>query len=534
MSTAVVTKIKKWSPMWIVPLITVIIGAILVVSHFKNQGYSFTLTTQNADWISAGKTVIKSRSVDVGLVMSVELSPDYDHVILHCVMNKKMKSLLKKDSVFWVVSPQIDRTGISGLTTILSGAYIEVKPGRGDDVDGTPSYSLMDTAPPASWDEPGLRLTLKSSDTYLLSVGTPVEFRGYIVGRVERAEFDLDNRSMRYNVFIQKPYDVLVTKNVRFWKTGGIDLTVSARGFEVNFPSLDTLLAGGISFDTPQGFAPGAPAKPRDEYVLYRNQNSIQEFQFTKNKEYMLFFDSSVSGLEAGAPVEFRGIRIGSVLEVPYIPDKIDSFERLAHNIPVLIRIEPERMVRDPNYDTTEIDKFLLSKDVRASLRTSSLLTGMLYVDLDLLGNTVGNKPKETYGYDVIATVPGGLTRLQNEIFDLLDRFEKLPVEPMLVEATKSFEQIHTLLAALDAYMKKNEMQQLPQDIRKSLDELNTTLQGFQEGSALYDGVVGDLEYIDKVMRELQPVLKTLNEKSNSLFFEAQKKADVEPKAGKK
>lgn len=126
---AEIEKIKRWSPVWIIPIVTALIGAWILFYHFSHQGPQVVMTTLNAEGIEAGKTKIKSRSVDVGIVEQVTLSEDLNHVIVKARLNSGMNTLLHSDTVFWVVKPQIGREGVSGLGTLLSGAYIELQPG---------------------------------------------------------------------------------------------------------------------------------------------------------------------------------------------------------------------------------------------------------------------------------------------------------------------------------------------------------------------------------------------------------------------
>ena len=127
---AKVQKVKNWSPVWIFPIVTALIGAWILFYHYSHQGPEVTLITTNAEGIVGGKTTIKSRSVDVGVVESTTLTDDLTHVEIKARLNTGMEKLLYNDSVFWVVKPQVGREGISGLGTLLSGAYIELQPGK--------------------------------------------------------------------------------------------------------------------------------------------------------------------------------------------------------------------------------------------------------------------------------------------------------------------------------------------------------------------------------------------------------------------
>ena len=153
-SVADVEKIKRWSPVWIIPIVTALIGARILFYHFSHQGPVVTLVTTTAEGLEAGKTKIKSRSVDVGVVETVTLSDDLSKVMVQARLNAGMEKLLRQDSAFWVVKPQIGREGVSGLGTLLSGAYIELQPGS-KGKDGKDNYQLLDAPPLASPDARG-------------------------------------------------------------------------------------------------------------------------------------------------------------------------------------------------------------------------------------------------------------------------------------------------------------------------------------------------------------------------------------------
>ena len=173
---AKVEQIKRWSPVWIVPIVTVLIGAWILFYHFSHQGPEVTLITTNAEGIEGGKTAIKSRSVDVGVVESAVLTDDLHHVEIKARLNAGMEKLLHEDSVFWVVKPQVGREGITGLGTLLSGAYIELQPGSKGEKPN--HYQLLDAPPLAPPDAKGIRIVLDSLKAGQLNPGDPVLFRG--------------------------------------------------------------------------------------------------------------------------------------------------------------------------------------------------------------------------------------------------------------------------------------------------------------------------------------------------------------------
>lgn len=538
---AQVQKVKNWSPVWIFPIVTALIGAWILFYHYSHQGPVVTLITNNAEGIEGGKTTIKSRSVDVGIVESATLTDDLTHVEIKARLNSGMEKLLHSDSVFWVVKPQVGREGISGLGTLLSGAYIELQPGA---KGGEPErYQLLDAPPLAPPDAKGIRVVLDSSRAGQLSPGDPVLFRGYRVGSVEASTFNPQERSISYQLFINAPNDRLVTSNVRFWKDSGIAVDLTSAGMRVEMGSLTTLFGGGVSFDVPEGFELGQPVAERAAFKLYDDQRSIQESLYTEHVDYLMFFKDSIRGLQPGAPVEFRGIRLGTVAKVPYFVPGLRQALNDDYRIPVLVRIEPERLEMQMGEDAGLASHLpeLLQKGLRASLKTGNLVTGALYVDLDFYPKAEPiSGLREFAGHQVIPTMSGGLAQIQQRLMDTLDKINNLPLNPMLEQATgtlaesqRTMRHLQTTLDNINKITASQSMQQLPDDMQKTLRELNRSMQGFQPGSAAYNKMVADMQRLDQVLRELQPVLKTLNEKSNALVFEAKNKKDPEPKRAK-
>lgn len=538
---AQIKQIKRWSPVWIVPIITVLIGTWIIYYHFSHQGPQVILTTANAEGIVPGKTAIKSRSVDIGVVESAKLSRDLHHVEIRARLNTGTENMLHSDSVFWTVKPQVGRAGITGLGTLLSGSYIELQAGtKGEEAE---EYALLDSPPLATPDAQGIHITLNSSEAGQLTPGDPVLFRGYRVGSVELSQFNADQRQMQYKLFIQAPYDRLVTSNARFWKDSGVAVDLSASGMRVEMGSIATLFGGGVSFDVPKDWDLGTPAANKAEYHLYNDQRSINDSLYTQHADYLLFFNESIRGLQAGAPVEFRGIRLGTVAQVPYIiPGMLKNLNG-DYRIPVLIRIEPERFSKKLGNDF-DLEQRLnngIVHGLHGSLKSANLLTGALYIDLDFNRDAAAYKgPAEVGQLKVIPTVDGGLAQMQQKVMSILDKFDKLPLNPLLTQATKTLQESQATMQRLQVTLdhvnqlaNSPEMKNLPADVQQTLREVNRSMQGLQPGSPLYNKLNGNLQRLDQVLSQLQPMLRTLNNKSNALVFEAKPAPDVQPKKAK-
>ncbi|MFQ0991485.1 intermembrane transport protein PqiB [Gilliamella apicola] len=538
---AKIIKIRAISAIWIIPIVTAIVGLWIIYSHFADRGTPFTLLAKDASGIVAGKTVIKNRSVDIGIVDEVTLSKDFEKVVIKGRIYNDMEPLLKNDSIFWVVKPEIGRDGVTGLGTILSGVYIELASGNDTHSFKNNPFILSDNPPLSDPSIKGIRVNLESDQNGVIPRGASVMFHGYRVGNVETSEFDVDSRKMKYQIFITKPYDALVTQNVRFWKEGGIDLSLSSSGASLNVPSLDVLMSGGISFDLPDGSKLGAPAEQHAVYKLYEDKKSIQDSQYTEYKEFLIMLSESISGLVEGAPVEYHGIRLGTVSKVPfYTAEMLSKTFILNQKVPVLIRIEPDRLSElvDEKIDIATLIMDEQKNGLRASLKTSNMFTGALYIDLDFypeLKNKYNAKLSTLYGYNTIETTSTGIAQIQAKVMQLLDNFNNLPLNNTMTEFNKSLASTQRLMNSLNQIMASNEMQNIPKDLQETLRTLNETMKGIQPGSELNKQMNESLQKVQQMMDELTPLLNTLNDKSNALIFSAPNKKDQEPKAkGKK
>jgi paraquat-inducible protein B len=298
-----------------------------------------------------------------------------------------------------------------------------------------------------------------------------VLFRGYRVGSVETSSFDTQKRTITYQLFISAPNDRLVTSNVRFWKDSGIAVDLTSAGMRVEMGSLSTLFGGGVSFDVPEGTDIGEPVAEKTAFSLYDDQRSIMESLYTRHIDYLMFFKDSIRGLQPGAPVEFRGIRLGTVSKVPFFTAEMRQKLNDDYRIPILIRIEPERLISqfggDPDVDAHLTE--LMKRGLRAALKTGNILTGALYVDLDFYPKAPAvNDMPEFGGYRIIPTMSGGLAQIQQRLMDTLDKINNLPLNPMIEQATntlaesqQTMRRLQTTLDNLNKLTASQSMQQL-------------------------------------------------------------------------
>jgi paraquat-inducible protein B len=385
---AVVERKRGVSLVWIVPLVAAGIGAWLWYDALRSRGPEITITFTTADGLDAGKTKIRFKSVEVGSVETVTLAPDLSGVVVKARMEHATEPLLRAQSRFWVVRPRIGIAGVSGLDTLLSGAYVEVEP----NLDGPQARTFvgLETPPETPADAPGLKLRLTADTLGSISIGSPVDHHGITVGKVEAYHLVPDAESVAIDIYIEPEYASRVHAGSRFWNASGINIAFGAQGIQFSASSLVSLLAGGIDFDTPPEELGTPLARSGLTYHLYADQTASREV-FTESYHVAMYFGGSVRGLSAGAPVEFRGIRLGTVISFALDDKPIDTARTR-----VVVAIEPERIGRKLTTDETAEHRIqrLVAAGMRARLELSSLLTGALFVDILLDPGT----PATLYG----------------------------------------------------------------------------------------------------------------------------------------
>ena len=380
MNEPVVSARAGFSMVWLIPILTAIIGAWLIFHTLTDRGPLVTITFRTADGIEVQKTRIKYKSLEIGVVETVRFSTDFSRVEVRARLSKEAAHFLRRDTRFWVVRPSLSVRGISGLGTLLSGAYIEIEPGQGA---AQTLFAGLETPPVMHAEDSGKRITLLSKRLGSIDRGSLLYYQGVVAGEVLGHEMANDYRNVLIHAFVKAPFDRLVRSNTQFWSASGVDFSMGPDGMRVKTESMQALLFGGIAFDTPGPPEAGAEDISGLVFSLHEDFKSIQEQSYASKLRFVLFFEDSVRGLGIGAPVEFKGIKVGSVIDVRLEHDEKNSNFR----IPVLIELEPERimergalMKRAPQ----EAFQALIKRGLRARLQTGSLLTGQLYVDLDM------------------------------------------------------------------------------------------------------------------------------------------------------
>jgi paraquat-inducible protein B len=431
-SRAVPKTRTRLSLVWFIPILAALVGVWVAVTRVMSEGPKITIVFQSAEGMEAGKTKIRYNGVDIGTVTAIRLSDDHQHVIATAEMAPKTEGFLAEDTKFWVVRPRISGANVTGLGTLISGAYIGLEIGESKEIKH--DFVALETPPVITGELPGRLFVLKTTDLGSLDTGTPVFFRRLQVGEVSSYELDQDGKLLTVKVFVRAPYDQYVNPNTRFWHASGIDVSLSASGLKVQTQSVLSILIGGIAFETAATGPALSPAEANTVFSLYESRAQAFEPATQNPQTYQLIFNESVRGLAPGAPVEFRGIQIGEVAEVRAQID-LKNFE---FSVPVTIHLDPRRLgvnildVKagvDLESMRRKLIDSLVAHGVRAQLRTGNLLTGALYVAFDF----VPGAPPVTVNWSEkpvqLPTIPGQLEATEATVEEIIKKVDRMPLK---------------------------------------------------------------------------------------------------------
>jgi paraquat-inducible protein B len=408
------------------------LGIWVAVTRIMSEGPQITIVFRSAEGLEAGKTKIRYNGVDIGTITKIRLSDDHLRVIATAEMAPKTDEFLVDGTHFWVVRARISGATITGLGTLISGDYIGMEIGSSKQT--RTEFVALETPPVVTYDVPGRFFWLKTSNLGSLDVGTPIYYRRLQVGQVASYALDSDGMMLSVKIFVRAPYDQYVTTDTRFWQASGIDVSLSASGLNVQTQSLLSILIGGIAFEMPASALAMPAAEQNTVFRLFATRAQAFEPPPRNPQTYELVFKESVRGLLPGAPVDFRGIKIGQVTE---IRSQIDA-RTLSFSAPVTIQLDPLRLgvnLLDLGGagDLVSIRKRLIDSlvahGVRAQLRTGNLLTGAAFVAFDFFPNA----PKTMVDWSEepvrLPTTPGELQAVEENVAEILNKVNSMPLK---------------------------------------------------------------------------------------------------------
>jgi paraquat-inducible protein B len=461
---AVVQEKSGFSLVWLIPIVAALIGAWLVYKHITETGPTITISFETGAGLTAGKTKIKFKDVEVGTVQSIDLKEDLSGVLVTAELGKDSKPYLTEKTRFWVVRARVAAGEVTGLGTLLGGAHIAMDPVA----EGEPAREFvgLEQAPVVTFDEPGRRFRLVSETLGSLNVGAPIYYRQIRVGQV--ADYRLTEAgTIEADIFIHAPHDERVRRASRFWDASGIDVTVDATGIQVNTVSLASILAGGIAFNTPSSESASPRADEHDEFVLYPSERATRERKYAIKRNYRVIFDQSLRGLSVGAPVEFRGLRLGQVVDIDVTVDPTSY----AISMPVLLEIEPERLTPLAAEESDAIQglRALVARGLRAQLASGNLITGQKFVALDFFPQAEPAELDMSGEYPIVPSIRSPLAEISNDVASIVNKLNTVPWDQIGADVGRTADGIADLVGSEELRNMLRELAELARDLQQNV-----------------------------------------------------------------
>jgi len=306
---AVVHEKENVSIYWLLPVVALLIAGWLVYKNVVEGDIEVTIHFNSASGLIEGKTEIKYQGMTMGIIDSYHLDQsDLSGVTAIARIKRQAATLLTDKSSLWLVKPEINISGVTGLDTLVSGNYIEYLYSPGE---SNRTFYALDTAPVIPRQDEGLELTLMSDVLGSVFRGAPITYKQLHVGEVLDYQLDESTDRVAIKIYIQPEHAELVKSSSRFWESSGINFSGDLSGFNLKIDSMASLLVGGISFDTPERLAGSEQVQDDHSFELFPGYDEAHTGVLIDVK-----FETAKGLKEGISRVDYKGITVGRVIAI--------------------------------------------------------------------------------------------------------------------------------------------------------------------------------------------------------------------------
>jgi paraquat-inducible protein B len=440
--------VPKWSPwIWIIPVLAIFFVGWLVVRYGFFGGGDITVRFAEARGLDRYSPV-RFRGAKVGTVQKITIDEKLDQVVVRISMDASMNHALRKGTRFWIVEPGLEGGGLGGL---LSGTYVGIAPGDGKGEE-TREFDGQEYAPVLSAPEAGKTLVLEDRELGSVAVGAPVQYQGMRVGRVLGTEYDEKRGITAVHVFVVQRFAHNVRQSTRFFRAGGLNLSLGGGGVSMGDASLSSLLVSPIGFYTPEVMA-GAPVAEGTRFELHDSRAAAVAAADGPHLTYLTYFPGPIRGLIPGTPVQMKGVQIGRVRDVRlrYVP------QTASLETPVVLEIDPRELEFNVTDSTTRADlrqtmntalQNLVNRGMRATLATSLVLPGASAVSLDIVAKPGTGRLVLTNDPPIIpaAAAGRGLEGAMASVTEVAETIRSLPLREIASHMRSTMQRLDSLV----------------------------------------------------------------------------------------
>jgi paraquat-inducible protein B len=479
---------SRWSRLpllWILPVVVIVAGAFVVIHQLLAQGTDIEIRFHNAEDLEANKTKIRYKEVEIGEVSDIHVSKDRKDVIVTATIHRDASDYLLNDTRFWVVRPRVSAAGVTGLGTLVSGAYISVD--VGSSAVRSKQFVGLEVPPIVTVDQPGREFVLHADDLGSLGIGSSVFYRHITAGQVVAYTLDPRGAGVTIKIFVNAPLDTFVTAGTRFWQASGVDMSISSDGVKLRTESLTSILQGGVAFQSLAGGS-AEPVPADSTFTLFPDQDRAMRPIETDVRSFVMYFKGSLRGLSAGAPVELHGIAVGEVTSVDVEYDE----DAGALRFPVGVDLYPQRIrghkgSSRPSAGGGGLDSSsrklidsLVAHGLRAELKSGNLLTGQKYVELDMHADAAVEKVRWSEQPSVFPTASNGLDEIQDSISGIARKLNKVPFDQISYRLLSTMGSLEQTLNSTDQLVRRVDSSIAPQ-VEATLTEARAAMKNAKD-----------------------------------------------------
>ncbi|MGA2396835.1 MAG: MlaD family protein [Steroidobacteraceae bacterium] len=512
---------------WILPAIVIVAGAFVAVHEKLAEGVPIEITFRTADDLEPNKTKISYKAVEIGQIKEIRVSKDRKNVIVEAHIHRDARDYLVDDTRFWVVRPRVTGANISGLGTLVSGAYISVDVGH----SSVParSFTGLEVPPIVTSGYPGREYVLHAKDIGSLGIGSAVYYRHISAGQVVAYSLDPSGDSVTIKVFVNSPYDTFVTRDTRFWQASGIDMSVDSEGVKLHTESLASILEGGVAFQPIAGAQSSAPLPEDASFPLYSDQERAMREPDTVAQTFVMYFQGSLRGLSVGAPVDLRGINIGEVKRLSVEYDRVAGMLRF----PVEVDIFPQRIRGRPRVgrapaadDESDIGGHamvdsMVAHGMRAELKTGSLLTGQKFVSVDVEQHAPPDRVDWDEHPPIFPTAAGGLDEIQDSIGSVAKKLDRVPFDQLSARLLATMTTLQETLKSTDHLMHRVDDSVAPQvnaTLKEAEEAMKNAKEALSQGAPLQNDLGSTLLELSHAARSVSALADYLERHPEALI----------------
>jgi paraquat-inducible protein B len=534
------SKLSLLTSIWIVPVIALLISLWFAYQYFAQLGPEIQILFKENSGLQANQSYVKYRDVPVGVVKEITLDKKSDNVVVTIRMNKEAEPFLNDETKFWIVKPEVGSGGISGLDTLISGTYIKMYAKKKDGEEVKKIYEGLEKPYIDRNCDTGYRYHLSAPDSRNLHIGSPVYYRKIRVGEIEDIYLAEDGMKVNFDVFIKHPYTNYISKETKFWLMSNISFTFNHSGFNLDMAPMSHILNGDITFDTPARIIHEKQQGISHIFFLYKDKLAMQKKRIGLGKahqhHYFMLVDEPIAKLDVGAPVEFFGFQVGSVVAMH--SDFDNTVKKIISTVEVVIDTSAFADRSDKNTKNTE--KFFenaVQKGLRARISQSDPITGSQYVELVYEGKE-GQRTIERLGNkQILPTIRSKDVDIAQKLSLILDKVNELDIEGLLASVQKavddnSAQSVKILkefaviaknfrVISSDPALKKTPKKIIAilNETHQTLEAINGLLQANGNKSALSKEITITLHELTDAARSLERLSNKLEKNPNALIF---------------